>query len=73
MEDLILRHGSTKVYETTLENASKITSIRRDGNTTRLIDNAIQILFSGKVCICLDHHDKWIPTLEYVKKNAKTL
>ncbi len=43
--------------ETTLENAKEITRYRRDGNTTRLIDNAIQILFRGKVCVCLDHYE----------------
>jgi len=42
--------------ETTLENAV-LTRRRRDGNTTRLIDNAIRILFEGKVCVCLDHHE----------------
>ena len=50
--------SSSKVYETTLENAKEITGSRRDGNTVRLIDNAIQILFRGKVCICLDHHER---------------
>ena len=30
---------------------------RRCGNTTRLVDRAIQILFSGKICIYLDHKD----------------
>ena len=44
--------------ENTLEKIQdKITSRRRDGNTTRLIDNAIQILFSGKICVVLDHHE----------------
>lgn len=48
--------SSNKVYETTLENAKNITYNRRDGNTIRLVDNAIQILFSQKVCVVLDHH-----------------
>jgi len=52
-----MQQSSSKVFETTLENAKGITSKRRDGNTTRLIDNAIQIIFQGKVCICLDHHE----------------
>jgi len=44
--------------QSTLENMSnKITSRRRDGNTTRLVDNAIQILFEGKICIVKDHHE----------------
>ena len=50
--------GSKKVYQTTLEGMEdKISRFRRDGNTTRLIDNAIQILYSGKVCVVLDHYD----------------
>lgn len=28
---------------------------RRSGNTTRLVDNCIQIIFSGHVCVCEDH------------------
>ena len=52
-----MEQSSNKVYETTLENAKEITGRRRDGNTVRLIDNAIQILFRGKVCVCLDHHE----------------
>ncbi len=35
----------------------KITNNRRDGNTTRLVDNAIQIIYSGKICVVLDHHE----------------
>jgi hypothetical protein len=35
----------------------KITPRRRDGNTTRLVDNAIQILFRGDICVVLDHHE----------------
>lgn len=46
------------IKETTLENAIGITDIRRDGNTTRLVDNAIQILFKGKTCVCLDHYNR---------------
>lgn len=43
---------------TTLEGMGEvITSKRKDGNTTRLIDNAIQILFKGHICVVLDHHE----------------
>jgi hypothetical protein len=43
---------------TTLEGMlDKITYKRRDGNTTRLVDNAIQILFNGDICVVLDHHE----------------
>jgi hypothetical protein len=46
------------VFQTTLEGMEgKLTDIRRDGNTTRIVDNAIQILFSGKVCVVMDHHN----------------
>jgi hypothetical protein len=34
----------------------KITNKRRDGNTIRIIDNVIQILFSGKMCQVHDHY-----------------
>jgi len=44
-----------KIYQTTLEGMENISDRRMDGSTTRLIDNAIQIIFSGKVCVCLDH------------------
>jgi hypothetical protein len=33
-----------------------LTVKRRSGNSTRLIDNAIQIIFSGKVCVVQDHY-----------------
>lgn len=42
---------------TTLEGMSEITSKRRDGNSTRLVDNAIQILFNGNICVVLDHYE----------------
>jgi hypothetical protein len=43
---------------TTLEwMIGEMTSIRRDGNTTRLIDNSIQIILTGKICVCIDHND----------------
>jgi hypothetical protein len=31
------------------------TPTRRAGNTTRLVDECIQLLFSGVVCVCHDH------------------
>lgn len=40
----------------TLENVV-ITNNRRDGNSTRQIDKAIQILFNGDTCIVRDHHE----------------
>lgn len=35
-----------------------ITYIRRAGNTTRQIDHAIQLLFSGTIVHCTDHHEE---------------
>ena len=35
----------------------KYSSKRRDGNTTRIIDNAIQIIFNGDICVCEDNAD----------------
>jgi hypothetical protein len=32
-----------------------ITTKRCDGNTTRLVDRAIQIIFSGNICVVKDH------------------
>lgn len=47
-----------KEYMTTLEGMEKqLTSWRRSGNSTRQIDRAVQIIFSGKVCKVLDHHE----------------
>ncbi len=34
----------------------KLTTIRRDGNTTRVIDNAIQLLFKHGSISVQDHH-----------------
>ena len=42
-----------KIKESTLENF-KVTKGGATGNTTRLIDNAIQIIFSGKICVVRD-------------------
>lgn len=33
----------------------KLTNIRRDGNTTRVIDNAIQLLFKHRAILVEDH------------------
>ena len=33
-----------------------ITHRRRDGNSLRLVDNAIQILYDGKICVVEDHY-----------------
>lgn len=44
-----------KITESTLENFEPTTG-RATGNTTRLVDNAIQIIFSGKICAVKDHH-----------------
>lgn len=47
--------SSNKKKVTTLENPNlRTTNIRRDGNTTRCVDNAIQILFEGNICVVLD-------------------
>lgn len=35
---------------------NKLTSIIKDGNTTRIIDNAINLLFNGYTVIALDHY-----------------
>ncbi len=45
---------------TTLDTEYKYEAIshgRRRGNTTRLIDRAIQIIFNGDVCLVQDHHE----------------
>lgn len=34
-----------------------IVSDRRAGNTTRIVDNAIQLLFEGECIRCEDHHN----------------
>lgn len=54
---LRLRYKDGKEYESTLTNmVGFITGSRRDGNSIRLVDNAIQILYNGKVCLVRDHH-----------------
>jgi len=44
-------------HENTLENFKGYKSVRMCGNTTRLIDHAVQIIMSGKICHVLDHHE----------------
>ena len=46
----------TRKKVSTLEGV-KLTHKRRDGNTTRIIDNAIQIIFNENICVCKDHYD----------------
>lgn len=45
-----------KTVNTLTDIADKITEIRRDGNTTRVIDNAIQLLFKHGSISVTDHH-----------------
>ena len=45
-------------YKQSANEGVPLTTKRRDGNTTRCIDNAIQLLFDGKTCIVIDHHGK---------------
>lgn len=58
-EDLYKQSMTTEIRKvSTLEGMEdKLLSGRRHGNTTRLIDNAIQIIFSGNICVVEDHHD----------------
>ena len=46
-----------KIKINLLDNCDHITSKRKDGNTTRLIDKAIQLLFQGFIVIINDHHE----------------
>ena len=47
-----------KIVVSTLDGAEKlIVSGRQEGNTTRLIDYAIDIIFSGHICKVQDHHE----------------
>ena len=41
----------------TLDKFTDYTYGRGTGNTTRLVDHTIQILFEGKECLILDHHE----------------
>ncbi len=46
----------SKKKQSTLEGMdSVLTRTRADGNTIRLVDNAIQILYSNKICVVRDH------------------
>ena len=44
------------IKESTLENFTGLQLGRAVGNTTRLVDQAIQIIFSGKMCLVEDHY-----------------
>lgn len=45
-----------KIKVRLLDNCNSITTKRRDGNTIRLIDTAIQLLFAGYIVIIEDHN-----------------
>ena len=45
---------------------------RRDGNTTQIIDNIIQLLFKGETVLVKDHFDK-SPSQILIKKVNKRL
>jgi len=47
---------TSKEYESTAKDVLFFWE-RRSGNTTRQIDHAIQIIFSGKICFVRDHYD----------------
>lgn len=51
------KRGTITVAETTLDNWMTHFSGRRVGNSTRLVDHAIQLLFEDKLVIILDHHE----------------
>ena len=40
----------------TLNSNVRIEPLRQSGNTTRQIDEAINIIFSGKICVVRDHY-----------------
>jgi len=48
-----------------------ITDIRRDGNTTRVIDNIIQMLFDNEIVLCKDHFGKTSPEVLIKKINKR--
>lgn len=50
-------HPEPKKVVSTLEGFED-SGMRRNGATTRLVDKAIQIIFSGNVCLCEDHCDE---------------
>jgi hypothetical protein len=45
-----------RIKESTLQNPPLLLSGRMVGNTTRLVDHAIQLLFDGKIVVV---HDDW--------------
>jgi hypothetical protein len=45
---------------TTMDNPPSLTYRRQDGNTTKLIDHAIQLLFEHKSVVIVDHYDSKI-------------
>lgn len=54
-----------KVKESTLENPPYISSNeRQSGNTTRLVDHAIQLLFQDKIVIVEDNATQYLDTNE---------
>jgi hypothetical protein len=61
--------GSNRPVESTLENWNGYVSSRRCGNTTRLVDHAVQMVFAGKIVVCFDHHEKG----ENMRENQRLL
>ncbi len=58
LENRLNESNKTKEVISTLEGmGSLLTMNRRDGNTTRLIDYAIQIIFNGNICEVKDHYE----------------
>lgn len=47
---------SREKTETPNDRRMELSLYRRDGNTTRLVDFYIQLLFRGYTVKCLDHH-----------------
>lgn len=52
-----MKDATNKEIISTLDVGVPILDERRCGNTTRLVDAAIQILFSGNICEVRDHVD----------------
>lgn len=51
------KHGSNRILESSMSNFKEVEHGRRVGNTTRLIDHIIQLLFKGKIVRMVDHYD----------------
>lgn len=48
---------SKRLIKTSLDGIEHlITTKRRDGNSTRIVDNAIQLLYKGYIVQIIDHH-----------------